>query len=359
MEPTQATEPAAPVMEPLAASNRGIGDDRTSSDRPSLYLYLRAISYFRPDRMLILLFMFLTGLSILLGLLQAWPLAILIDCVLTTQTHTQHNWINRMLLAPLPASTMGQIIGITLIGMLMKVAQDGLTWARDILNNRINNWGVMRLRNELYEKMSGRADGDAMYRLINDTQGPQIILNVLLGAAISLVTFLLTAAIMLSRNVSLTLYALTVAPALVVINLKFDTAIRRRTTSAKETESHMVSLLAGPRSLGLFHQDSLGTARNWLGLNRSQEAYWFLIRTVFSIGGAIVFGYGGYLAWQQQFVHPVAGGMTVGTLAVFMDYLGRLWDPMTRLTGAAADIQPGVSGARRVFEVLDEVKMKG
>ena len=45
----------------------------------------------------------------------------------------------------------------------------------------------------------------------------------------------------------------------------------------------MVTLLAGPRSLGIFGQTSLGTARNWLRLNQSQEAYWFLVRTVFSI----------------------------------------------------------------------------
>jgi ATP-binding cassette subfamily B protein len=356
MEPTQTTESgnAAPVMDPPAspAPGEGAGRGKRPTNRAGLNLYLRAISYFRPDRMLIMLLLVLTGVSIVLGLLQAWPLAIIIDCVLTT--HPRHNWINRLMLAPLPADTLGQIIGITLIGMLMKVAQDALTWARTIVNNRINNWGVMRLRNELYEKISGRADGDAMYRLINDAQGPQIILNVLLGAVISGVTFVLTGAVMLSRSVPLTLYALTVAPALVLINVKFDAAIRRRTTTAKEAESHMVSLLAGPRSPAIFRQSSLETARNWLGLNQSQEAYWFLVRTVFSIGGAIVFGYGGYLAWQQQFVHPVAGGMTVGTLAVFMDYLGRLWDPMTRLTGAAADIQPGVAGAKRVFEVLDE-----
>jgi len=356
MEPTQALDDgnAAPVLAPPGPSAAGDGAHRASSDRHGLGFYVRAISYFRPDLWLILLLLALTGISIVLGLLQAWPLAIIIDCVLTTQTHARHNWINSLLLAPLPSSKLGQIIGITVIGMLMKVAQDGLTWARDILNNRINNWGVMRLRNELYEKIAGRSDGDAMYRLVNDAQGPQIILNVLLGAAVSGVTFVLTAAIMLSRSVPLTLYALTVAPALVLINLKFDASIRTHTTTAKETESHMVSLLGGARSFGIFRPGSLATAREWLRLNQSQEAYWFLIRTVFSIGGAIIFGYGGYLAWQQQFVHPLAGGMTVGTLAVFMDYLGRLWDPMTRFTGAAADIQPGIAGTKRVFEVLDE-----
>ena len=70
-----------------------------------------------------------------------------------------------------PGQYSGRIIGVTVIGMLMQVAQHGLTWARDILNNRINNWGVMRLRNELYEKLCGRSDGDSMYRLINDSRG--------------------------------------------------------------------------------------------------------------------------------------------------------------------------------------------
>ena len=317
-----------------------------------LQFYLRAISYFRSDHLLILLLLALTGLSILLGLAQAWPLAILIDCVLTD--HPRHCWANRLFLALLPANTVGQVIGVALIGMAIKIAQDALTWARTIVNNRINNWGVMRLRSELYARFAGRSDGDSMYRLVNDAQGPQIILNVFLGAIVSLTTLVLTAAVMLSRNVALTIYALSVTPALVLINIKFDVMIRRRTTSAKEREAHMVDLMAGPRDSVEFSAAAQSVAETWLGLNKSQEAYWFLVRTVFSIGGAVIFGYGGYLAWQQQFVHPIAGGMTVGTLAVFMDYLGRLWDPLTRLTGAAADIQPGVAGTRRVFEAIDE-----
>jgi subfamily B ATP-binding cassette protein MsbA len=309
------------------------------------------MSYFRPDLGLIVLLLILIALSIVLSLMQSWPLAIIIDVVLSDQP--KNSWIYNLFLCLLPHNRPAQVVGLALIGMFMKIAQDALTWIKVILNNRINNWGVMRLRNDLYAKLGGRADGDAMYRLVNDAQGPQVILSVLIGAAVSGLTFVLTAAFMFSRNVPLTLFALTVTPALIWINYVFGHAIQRGTTRAKEYETHMVSSLAAQPPPAHFAGNSLHVAGAWLDLNRVQEVYWFSVRTVFSLAGAVVFGYGGYLIWRDHFQHPVPDGMTVGTLVVFMDYLGKLWDPLRSLTGAAADIQPGAAGAKRVFEVLD------
>jgi subfamily B ATP-binding cassette protein MsbA len=314
-------------------------------------LYVRSLSYFRADWALILLLFILTGAAVLLALLQSWPLAIIIDAVLTDRPKS--GGIYWFFLAPFPRNKVWQVTGVALIGMLMKVVQDLLTGARTLLNNRINNYGVMRVRDELYEKFCGSGGGDAMYRVESDSQGPQVIFNVLLGAIFSLLTFLTTAAIMLTRSVSLTVFAVCVAPPLIWINLRFGAVLRRRTTDAKEFESRMVSILSVPKEAVEFRQSAKIVADKWLGLNWAQETYWFLVRGVFSLFGAVVFGYGGYLVYRDQFVHPIANGMTVGTLAVFMDYLGKMWDPLTRLTGAGADIQPGVAGAKRVFEVLD------
>ena len=322
-------------------------------------LYSRAIAYFRPDLGRILLLFLLTGVSIVLALAQSWPLAVIIDVVLTRNPHA--SWIHRLFLWPLPSDQLGQVIGLTLIGMVMKIVQDGLTWIKVILNNRINNWGVMRLRNQLYARVAHRGDADAMYRLVNDTQGPQMILNVLIGAAFSTLTFVLTAAVMFSRSVTLTVFAILVAGPLIVINFIFGHSIQRVTTRAKELETSMVGALERERDEPGFARTSLHVADAWLDLNRVQEKYWFSVRTVFSLAGALVFGFGGYLIWRDQFKfnQPIDGGMTVGTLVVFMDYLGKLWEPLTHLTGAAADIQPGAAGAKRVFEAIDAVDAPG
>src|SRR4051812_48837206 len=45
--------------------------------------------------------------------------------------------------------------------------------------------------------------------------------------------------------------------------------------------------------------------------------------------------------------------MTVGDLMIFTSYLGMLWGPLCQLTGCAANLQGGVSGAQRVLEILD------
>jgi ATP-binding cassette, subfamily B, bacterial len=45
--------------------------------------------------------------------------------------------------------------------------------------------------------------------------------------------------------------------------------------------------------------------------------------------------------------------LTAGDLVVFTAYLGMLWAPLCTLTGFASNIQGGVAGAERVFEVLD------
>ena len=105
-----------------------------------------------------------------------------------------------------------------------------------------------------------------------------------------------------------------------------------------------------------FHRFE-GTIRQtiaaWWRLNWQEVIYQVIVGTTFAVGGAIVFGYGGYLVYRDQFAHPVPNGMTIGDLMIFTAYLGMLWGPLCSLTGFAANIQGGVAGAERVFEVLD------
>jgi subfamily B ATP-binding cassette protein MsbA len=91
-----------------------------------------------------------------------------------------------------------------------------------------------------------------------------------------------------------------------------------------------------------------------LSLNWQENICLFLVATVQSIGGAIIFGYCVYLVWRDQFVHPIANGFTLGDVMVYFAYLAKLWEPLTRLTGVSPAIQKGAAGAKRVFDVLDQ-----
>src|SRR3954451_5381038 len=106
-------------------------------------LYLRALSYFRKDVPLIGIQLLLIAISTGLGLLMAWPMAILIDSVLATPT--KHDFVHRLFLSPLPSSRLGQIIGLAVAGLVLKLSMDLLSVVQTIVSNQINYNGLMRV----------------------------------------------------------------------------------------------------------------------------------------------------------------------------------------------------------------------
>jgi ABC-type multidrug transport system fused ATPase/permease subunit len=334
--------------------------------------YRRALSYFRPDWPLVAVWLLLIGTSTGLGLLTAWPMAILVDTVLGSST--QQGLIHRLFLSPLPHSRLGQIIGLASIGLLLKLTQDALGVGQTIVSNQINYSGMLRVRCDLYRKLQSlnlayhraQPQGDAIYRLSTDTLGCQQILSVCVSATVALVTLIVMTIVLSTRSVSLTLLAFSIVPLLAVTNVVFARRFRARTNVCKKLDSQFVSTVQRSMAsinlvqafgreaeeFGRFHGTLRETIRASWGFNRQQMAYNLIIAALFATGSAIVFGYGGYLVYRAQ-QSPGTGGMTVGDLMIFMAYLGMLWGPICTLTGAAANLQGGVAGAQRVFEVLD------
>jgi ATP-binding cassette subfamily B protein len=336
-------------------------------------LYLRALSYFRPDLRLIGVLVFLLALSIGVGLLSAWPMAILIDSVLSTET--KHDFVHRLLLAPLPSGKFGQIVGLACIGLALKLAQDSLSQVQTIVTNQINYNGLVRVRCDLYRKLQAlnlayhrsQPQGDAIYRLSSDTFGCQTILQALIATVVAGSTLAVMTIVLGQRSVPLTVLAFSVAPVLAVANVIYGRRLKKRSMECKQVDADFTTIVQrSMASIGLvqafgreqeeFAQFESGVRRNiaaWWRLNWQQIAYNLIVGATFGIGGAVVFGYGGWLVYRDQFLLHTPNGMTIGDLMVFTSYLGMLWGPLCTLTGFAANVQGGVAGAERVFEVLD------
>jgi subfamily B ATP-binding cassette protein MsbA len=259
----------------------------------------------------------------------------------------------------------------------MKFGQDLLSMVQTIIANKINYNGLMRVRCDLYKKLQAlnlayhksRPQGDAIYRLSSDTFACQTILQTLVAAVVAGVTLLTMACVLISRNVPLTLAALSITQMLAVANVVFGRRLKKRSLECKEVDTQFTtSVQRSMANIGLVQAfgreaDEFGhftgtvrqTIQAWWRLNWQQMAYSLLIGTIFGVGGAVVFGYGGYLVYRDQFLSPGASPnpMTVGDLMVFTAYLGMLWGPLCTLTGFGGNVQGGVAGAERVFEVLD------
>ena len=332
-------------------------------------LYCRALAYFKPDLKLIVALLGVIGLGTCVGLLTAWPMAVLLDSVLVKggDAAPPRDFFHRLFLAPLPRSQIGQIVGLALIGLLLKLGQDLIGTAQTIVTNRINYNGLLRVRGELFRKLQAMHQsyhreqplGDAIYRLSSDTYGCQTILSVSITTVVSAATLIVMTALLMTRSVPLTLIAFAAAPVLAIANVTFGRRLKERSLECKEMDSRFTTTVQ--RSLaciGLvqafgregeefsrFHSSARETVRAWWRLNRQQITYNLIIGTTFGVAGAATIAYGGVLVTR--------GKLTPGDLLVFTSYLGMLWHPLCALTGFYASMQGGVASAQRVFEVLD------
>src|SRR4051812_6933163 len=336
-------------------------------------VYRRAMAYFGPDWAWIAVLVLLIGVSVGVGLLEAWPVAVLIDSVLTNAP--KGGWLHDLFLSVLPDDKTGQIVGLVLIGMALQIL-GYLAWmGRMMINYRLNYQGTARVRYDLFAKLQdlgmtyhkSRPQGDAIYRLLIDVFGPWGITDIVIGTSVAAVTLAMMTAIMLSLSVNLTLAAFTVAPLMIWSNWRFGLAIHQRTLDAKQVDTDLTSYIQQavstmslaqafrrePDEFGRFQEWVQRTIRALLRLNWLEQLYPFTRDSILAIAGAIIFGYGGYLVYRDQFVSPVVGGMTVGTLIIFMDYTRKLWEPLKWLTEFVAKVQFHVAASQRVFHVLD------
>jgi ATP-binding cassette, subfamily B, bacterial len=331
----------------------------------------RAVAYFAEDRQAIILLIVLTSLSTLVGILQAWPLAILIDAVITPTP--EETWAHRLFLAPLPRSPLGQIAGLAGIALALRIFQEILATGRKLLQSRVNYNGVLRVRRDLFRKFQSmhlgyhrsQPIGDAIYRLTTDAFGCQMVLGVLMNIGFAAVTLICIVAILSARSGTLTMIALMVIPMLVWANVHFGRTLRRTTIKAKEADSAFTSSVQrSMTAIGLiqafgreedefqhFGKHLHRCLRSWLSIHKQEVGYALSIGAILGFDGALILGYGGYLVHRQS--------ISPGELMIFMSYLAMMYDPLCQITGAGMSLQSGLAAARRVFEVLDKEAIVG
>ncbi|MDQ3120055.1 MAG: ABC transporter ATP-binding protein/permease [Verrucomicrobiota bacterium] len=334
---------------------------------------LRAISYFRRDWRWIAVLVLLIAVSVLVGLLEAWPLAILVDSVLTQTPRSDR--IHQLFLSFLPPGKMGQVVGLVLFGMGLQIIGYAVWMARMMINYNLNYSGTTRVRYDLFNKLQGlgltyhrsRPQGDAIYRLSADAFGPWGIMDTVIGTSVAAVTLTVMTLILLSRNVSLTMAAFAVAPFIIWSNWRFGLRIHERALESKQIDTDLTSAIqqalarislaqAFRRERGEFKLFRRAVGRSvgaLLRLNWQEQLYPLARDSILAVGGAIILGYGGYLVYRDQFIRPIADGMTFGTLLIFLDYVRKLWDPLKWLTEFVAKVRLSEAAARRVFRILD------
>ena len=203
--------------------------------------------------------------------------------------------------------------------------------------------------------------GDLVSRMANDTSVIDRVLR--MGAIRMLQSFLQVVGIlvaMVALNWRMAVVSFTVLPVMMWFTWYFSrkarVAFRRTRQTMGEVSSHLERNITGVREIQAFgrERDNAGVFRRANAANRDANVSAETITAAFAptldvlavIAIAVVLLWGGFLAGRDL--------VTIGVLVAFIQYVRRFFMPMRSISALWANIQSGIAGMERIFELLDD-----
>jgi len=261
------------------------------------------------------------------------------------------------------------LLGLVAALVLLHVASTVITIFRGRLSAWLGSRIVHDLRFDLYQAIQGlslrRYDktqtGALLSRLTGDTRMLQWIFTdagmFIIPTALQLVGI---CAILLLLKWWLALLVLIPTPVVVVLvgwfhkrlhGLWYRVWQRRARMTARATDS-----ISGIRVVKAFSQEPKevdqfrGRSAEYFMANAHAEGMWAtgfpMIMFAISVGTYLVWYFGGLDVLG-------GGGLTVGTLMAFINYLGMFYGPLQWLTGFVNHLNQAFTAAQRLFEITD------
>lgn len=302
-----------------------------------------------------------------LDVLRPWPTKLLVDQVLGQQPVPSQ--LGRLLTA-LPGSQGVErlLLWVCVSTVLIFLAGTLMAMANVSASVRLGQRMVYDLGADLFlhvQRLSllfhnRRPVGDTIARVTGDPYCVQAMVTgaflPLLESVILLITMF---AIMWRLEPTITLLSLGVVPFLMLAIRIFGEPMKDRSRERRDLEGRLMSLvqqaLSAIPAVQAFTREELECARFRHYADETVAAYrratsadmWFklFVGLVTSVGTAAIMWLGARYALQ--------GKMTVGTILVFLSYLGSLYRPLNAMTYTASTLQHAAADADRVTEILD------
>ena len=306
------------------------------------------------------------GMGLLLHLLAVaaalylpWPMKVIVDSILTDKSPAP---------AWLPVDKLPALAAVCGILLAMHFLRGWLfTWSATLLV-RAGLRMTHDLRCRVYERLQKlslvfhekRPVGDSIYRVTWDTYSIQTLFNQglvsIIGSGVTLIGIMV---IMLRFDVTLTVLALAVAPALGWAIRFYNRRISAVSIDYHDREAKVSSLiqesLSAIRTIQAFAREEdevrkfgTGAAQSVeanVRMTREQVMSSFVVGLITATGTVAMLWIGGH--------RVIAGKLSVGELLAFIAYVGMLYGPMSGLSGIAAAVQSALTPFQRVLEILD------
>lgn len=327
-------------------------------------IYRRVLLYYRSFLSPTLLALAISVVTVELNLLKPWPFKVIVDEILRFPSHSQltNSWLR-----PIPDQrTQVLALALFLVAVTLLAGLLGL-WS-SLLFVRVGLQALLKLRTDLFAYLQSlplkyhdaRRSSDSTFRVAYDSQSVQTIYNRgftnIFSSGLTLISIFV---IMVRMDWQLTTISVAIVPLVIWAINHFSERIRQQSTSIQEKESAVLTLAQeGLSSIKVVHAfggeeaavDQFRTqARESLAANlrltMTNVRSALVINTLMALGTAALI-YVGTL-------HVLDGQISLGSLTLFMTYLGMLYAPIEALTQTAWALEGAAAGAQRCFEILD------
>src|SRR6267143_596500 len=321
-------------------------------------IYRRVFRYYRPFLPQTVAGLVLSLIGIGLNLLKPWPFKIIVDNVIPKIDNAY------FVVEPRDRAILLLCLALVVIQFLWGV----INWATNYILVKVGLQTLLKLRTDLYAYLQSlslkyhdtRRSSDLSFRVAYDSQSIQTIYNKgFTGIFGSIVTLILTFAIMVQLDWQLTLLSLGIVPLIILAIYFFAHRIRRQSTFIQEQESAVLAQaqegLSSIRMVHAFGREQFEVMQFHQQAQQSLQAN--LRLTLTNVNSALVIStlmvFGTAAMYYVGTLHVLAGTLTLGTLLVFSAYLLMLYQPLESITYTAWAMEGATAGAKRCFEVLD------
>ena len=309
-----------------------------------------------------------TVLIVIIGFITPLVLAETIDSVLGTEPSAMPEFV----LAPIRAWGGREflrsnlwVLGLALV--LLNVINGVFTYVKGRLSAVASENISQTLREKLYAHLQRlpfayhvKAEtGDLIQRCTSDVDTIRRFLSVQVMEVVNSVLMIVVAlAILLQRNVKITLISMVLVPPLFIFATWFFKMVHRSFKAADECEGAMSATLqenlSGVRVVRAFGQQqrevekfdekNATLRKRWLKLNVLSAIYWS--------GGDTLSMLQCLITLLVCIVYAVRGEITVGELIVFTSYIGMLLWPIRSLGRTLSDAGKSMVAMGRIQEIL-------
>jgi ATP-binding cassette subfamily B protein len=265
-----------------------------------------------------------------------------------------------------PLGTIGWISAATLT---VAVTHALLRYRAAVTLARLTQRIVLQLRVDVYDKLQrlsfrffdGNPSGSIINRVAGDVQSVRMFVD---GVIIQVLTVFLSLAVylgyMLTMHVPLTLACLATTPLLWIAAICFSRSVKPAYAENSRLTDQVVLTLSeniqGVQVIKGFGRQAEEVEKFVAANRRVKQQKWTIFRRIALFQPAMGFltqfnmvvllGYGGYLVAHGQ--------LSLGTgLFVFANLLSQFANQVGQVTNIANSIQSSLTGAQRVFEILD------